>query len=216
MININWEEVYNGTIRDSIPSTDMWGSFQNTSIIDGLLEHLNDTNPNALMKFDQPIGLIPWTDNYLQNVSLTLEWLVRDHRRAAIRLCAEPLCSHVKEHWYHCDFDEGIFYHVCYPKDILNYRVQYESAYSIYKYLPPKDMSSEALQLIDSCKNLLWIQWKCIGKDGEYTYKINKNTNEKELYIKYRYLCSRCGSDMPKSIRMFTLLTQTKLKDVVS
>lgn len=203
MIEVDWEKIYAGTIRERTKPTDIWGketSGDGEWTVFEALDHAQNS------KFDQPIVPIPWGTDYHENVALTLEWLVRDHRRDQLRLKEELLHERTREFWFHNEYDPGIFMHVCYPKDILKFRMQYDAAYAEWNALPPQEMSSRAIKMLDNCKQLLWYQWKCIGKDGFPSLEGDG--------VDYRYWCSRCFEKMPKGVKMFTVLTQSKLKDL--
>jgi hypothetical protein len=203
MIEVDWKKVYNGTMRERTPTTDIWGEKDHPAMDDWTL--IEAAGPTQNSKFEQPILPIPWGTDYHDNVALTLEWLVRDHRRDQLRLKPEFLHSPTRKFWFHNEYDPGMFMHVCYPKDLLKFRMQYDSAYVEWSVLPPQEMSSRAIKMFDNCKQLLWYQWNCIGKDGFYG---DGDT------LDYRYECSRCYEKMPKGVRMFTVLTQSKLKDL--
>lgn len=196
-MSINWDDIYAGTVRDDFPRPDFVG------YRDKYVNEIVSSQPNK--KFDVPIKPLPWLLSFDENIHLTLEWLLRDHRKVEIRLKPDPLVRHCREHWYMSDFEDARFSHVCYPQDLLKFRSQYDGAYEEYKSLPMTEMSKRAIEVTRRCKALLWEQWHCIGKDGHF----NKETGQ--LY--YKYACSRCGDIMPRGVKMFTILTKSKLKD---
>ena len=201
-MQIDWEKIYEGTIKEPSIGTNVWMD----NIQWEAKSLLNQGKMNK--KFDVPIRPIPWTQDYQKNVDLTLEWLIRDHRNDTLRLQEEPVHNHIKEFWYHSEHYEGLYAHVCYPQDLLTFRTQYDGMFNEYTNLSPSEMSTRVLTLRKKLKNLLWVQWKCIGKDGIRNVDTGK--------ITYRYSCDRCCADMPKAVKMYAILTQSKLKDVVS
>lgn len=202
-MKVDWEKIYEGTIKPPSNGTDIWNDQTGSWELQNLL-----SAGKFNKKFEIPIRPIPWSDSYKENVSLTLEWLIRDHRHDTLRLQDGPLHSHIKEFWYHSEYYEGLYAHVCYPQELLTFRTQYDGLFEQFSNLPLSEMSSKALLLRKKLKNLLWVQWKCIGKDGI----INKDDGK----ITYSYFCDRCGTDMPKAVKMYSILTQSKLKDVVT
>lgn len=193
---INWEEIYAGTIKQ--PQKAIFTGNQDLVINDKVPFQINK-------KFESLIKPIPWYSDFDKNIALTLEWLVRDHRKENLRLYRKFLHQHVRDLWFHNEYDPGTFVHVCFPNDLLNYRMQYDAIYAQQAELEAVQMSKSAIYLIDTGIQRLWSQWKCIGKDG--ISKINGD-------IKYKYSCSRCCSEMPKGVKMFIMLTQSKLKDI--
>lgn len=204
-LHIDWKAIYSGSTQ-ALPTVDIWGA-----PVEGYdLTHISATTASeSISKFSDPIGLIPWTTDFNTNVLLTLDWLTRDHRSEEQQLSESLLHNHVKEFWFHNEFHQGYLIHICFPTELLSFRMQYESAYNELKTLPPANMSVDGIRLIHTCKDLLWKQWRCFGKDGYLDTKRDKPTTK----ILYRYECSRCGMKTPKGIKMFLMLTQSKLKD---
>lgn len=197
MTNINWDDIYDGTVRDDFPRPNVFG-WRNA-----VFAEIITSQPNR--KFDVPIKPLPWLQSFDENVHFTLEWLLRDHRRVEARLNLQPLVRPCRRYWYMSDFEDAKFSHVCYPQDLLKFRSQYDGAFEEYKSLPKEEMSKRGIEATRRCKALLWQQWHCIGKDGHYS----KETGQ--LY--YKYACSRCGEIMPRGVKMFIILTKSKLKD---
>lgn len=201
-LEIDWESVYDGTVKPLSAGTDMWlqkpDEFEFTAVID---------NQKTNKKFEIPIKPIPWSTDYLENVSYTLEWLLRDHRKEDMRFDEEAIVEHIRDFWYRSAHYEAEYTHVCYPQDILKFRSQYDTVYAQLLSLPKSAMSSHYLCNRDNCKQILWTAWKCFGNDGVK----NRTTG---MYS-YKYSCNRCGSPMPKPVKAFVILTQSKLKQCV-
>lgn len=199
-MNINWEKVYEGTIKPQNTGTNASVWFDQSSKVTNSIQKFNK-------KFDVPIRPVPWSLDFLENVSITLEWLIRDHRHDSFRLNEDKILEHVREFWFHSEYYEGEYAHVCYPQDLLKFRTEYDAAYDQLVNLPACEMSSHALRHRQRLKDLLWYQWKCLGKDGIRNVETGR--------IDYKYSCDRCQIDMPKSVRMYATLTQGKLKDCI-
>ena len=203
-MKIDWKEIYEGTITPAKVGTDMWGdesgAFEFAAVTVSSTQKTNK-------KFDLPIRPIPWSTDYNENVSFTLEWLIRDHRRDDIRLDDENVLEHVKDFWYRSTHFEGQYQHVCYPQDMLKFRTEYETTYARLVDLPASQMSSQCLSIRNRLRNLLWDGWKCIGVDG-----IHNRTDGK---MTYKYACNRCCTPMPKAIKTFIKLKalQAKVSD---
>lgn len=202
-MDINWDKVYEGTIKPANVGTDMWndqsGSFELATLI---------STQKFNKKFDMPIRPVPWSSDFMENISITLEWLIRDHRNDTIRLSEDKVLNHIKDCWFRSEYYEGEYVHVCYPQELLKFRTEYDSVYDQLVNLSAKEMSSNCLKLRQRLKDLLWYQWKCLGKDG-----VKNKCTEK---ITYLYSCDRCGTDMPKAIKAYAILTQSKIKECIS
>lgn len=211
-MKINWASVYDGTIVPKKKEVNMFGTPEDTEEY-AFIEKFEFTKAGTYgkdvmnKKFELPILPIPWSNDYKENVALTLEWLVRDHRKDDIRLDEDEILEHVREFWYRSTHFEGEYTHVCYPHNILQLRHQYDEAHAFLRNLSPSDMSTHVINIKKHLSQLLWAAWKCTGRDGTR----NKETG-KPLYI---YKCSRCGNAMPKSIKAYVILTQSQLKECV-
>jgi len=201
-LEIDWESVYDGTVKPLSAGTDMWGD---QSGAHDLAFAINNQKMNK--KFDIPIKSIPWSIDYLENVSYTLEWLLRDHRKEELRHDEDSIIEYVKDFWYRSAHFEGEYTHVCYPQDMLKFRTEYDSTYTLLVSLPPHAMSSYCLAIRDRCRNILWTAWKCFGIDGIF--------NRTDSEYTYRYSCNRCGTPMPKAVKAFVILTRSKLKECI-
>jgi hypothetical protein len=140
------------------------------------------------------------------NLTYTLEWLLRDSRKDKIRFNERNLIKHIKDNWFISEIQEGQIVHVCYPKELINYRMKYESVYGEYVNLDSKEMSIKPLYLINHAKNLLWAQWKCIGFDG--------SQDVDGIFTglpHYNYNCNRCQTKMLKNVKAYVILTKSRL-----
>jgi len=174
-------------------------------------------------KFDHLIKPIPWTDDVDQNTSDTLEWLLRSGRSKEVRYSEEPVINKIVDAWYRYEAVEGQFYHVCYPKELLMYRMRYDGLYD--HVTASKDLMG-AIDRNKRAKTALWSAWRCFGQDGG---RIPQETPEdistkNDMVITWREAedqfsnwrqhwnnkCSRCSESLPRSLQMAVIL-QIKL-----
>ena len=202
-MKIDWKEIYDGTVKPVNVGTDMWGDESGAFDL-----AIAMSNQKMNKKFDIPIKSIPWSTDYPENVLYTLEWLLRDHRKEELRLDEDNIVEPVKDFWFRSAHFEGEYTHVCYPQDMLKFRTSYDATYAQLLSLPASAMSSHCLGIRDRLRHLLWSGWRCFGIDGFYTRTDGKTT--------YRYTCNRCGTPMPKAVKAFVILTQSKLASVVN
>jgi hypothetical protein len=147
-------------------------------------------------KFAQLPNTPSWSESFEENLSLTLEWLLREARDDVIRLSPTPIITPVMDSWYRAEFEEGRFFHICFKSEMLEFRHQYETQLehlrrpSLYRGeqlaealpIPP----DQAVRIIESAvprpslpaysevsealqihlHRLLWSAWSCFGGDG--------------------------------------------------
>lgn len=176
-----------------------------------------DRGTKTMKKFAQLSASIPWGMDFEENVWTTLEWLVRDGRKEEIRYNPDPLLNPVRDGWYNSEFDEGRFFHVCYPQDMLKFRGQYDSLRM--QLMDSPDDLRKGKELLKDCKARLWSAWNCVGADGD---RVEPEAPVDELYVATPYFewprewtnqCSRCCAPLPKALRMWVKLQHSKLKD---
>ncbi len=175
-------------------------------------------------KFQILPKVFPWAGDFQENVELTLEWLIREGKSDEVRLSKEPVTNVVKDGWYTLEAEPGHFIHVCYPREMLKFRGQYESLrQQIMGECSDEHLLKTVLETAEAARTKLWSAWGCIGHDGERVEpdwdKLN-TTDHFELASfqnwpqKWTYNCSKCCSDLPKSLQAWQKLQHTKLKDL--
>lgn len=179
--------------------------------------HKDETVGKKFNHLPQPI---PWTDDFETNVADTLEWLYRSGMKNENRFYPDSLFNEATDHWFRSERLPGEFVHVCYPQEMLAYRGRYDS---IFAAIQEGGNITQAIKAIDSARSVLWGAYGCTGSDGkkvqpkpEDEATVDFHGSAMELHgsdIPYKhwkqewtYHCSRCGSDIPKSIRLSIFL----------
>lgn len=185
-------------------------------------------------KFDRLPQPIPWTMDYEQNLIDTMEWLFRAGTKEVIRLCPGQQFELMNDRWYKYAPLEGLYYHICYPKEMLMYRTRYDALHA--QVVGNNDLKG-ARDRIKLARQALWSGWRCFGHDGKlreprhdeefvsetdpndrWVYSTVFNENERIPYKywkqNWRKRCSICSEDLPKQLRM-NIFVLKKLKDAL-
>lgn len=153
-------------------------------------------------KFAHPIKPIRWTLDYEQNLAETLEWLVRSGRSKKIREQKASTINLVRDRWYRFDPREGVFFHICFPQDMLNFRSQYDGLYSDMENL--KEFKGAHIRLAQTT-GMAWNAYKCVGWDG-----MDQDERDRQVW---KDKCWRCGTPLPNALKAWVVM-QVRLKDI--
>lgn len=185
-------------------------------------------------KFDRLPKPIDWTMDYEQNLIDTMEWLFRAGTKKSIQLCTGQQFELMTDRWYRYAPLEGLYYHICYPREMLMYRQRYDS---LHAQVVDVHSLTGALDRLKLARQALWSGWRCFGHDGklmepkmdeEFVSETDPNDKWKfsQVFqegerIPYKYWkqnwrkrCSICSEDLPKQLRM-NIFVYKKLKDAL-
>lgn len=181
-------------------------------------------------KFERLPKPIRWTQDFDQNLADTLEWLVRSGRSPKVRYSNETTVNHNVDSWYQYALVDGIFFHICYPQDLLMFRQRYDGLFLNLEM--QKEISGSALRL-KNARNQLWNAWHCIGVDGNRRQdnkdpeRITDVGGENLVFEAadaaswrgwkqyWDNKCSRCSTPLPKALQAWIVL-QIRLKGIQS
>lgn len=183
-------------------------------------EIYRSNDDGRVKKFVELPRIIPWGSEFEENITITLEWLLRDGRNDDIRYSKEPTVNFVRDNWYRAEFEEGRFLHCCYPQDLLKFRGQYEMIINQIKELDEINML-EIKELADNARSRLWSAWNCFGGDGEKQEpKVEKFTDDLQFIPSYQEWprvwsnsCKKCCDPLPKALQIWVKFQHSKLKD---
>lgn len=183
-------------------------------------------------KFELLPRPLPWVGTREDTLSLTLEWLLRDNRTDDIRLCGEPIVNLIRNRWYRAEFENGRFIHLCYPKEFVDFRRMYESAWQLICLVAEQANATQITmyhEVTVRARGFLWSLWNCMGGDGMRRQppksKVSKDPDPFFTDLAHTNLgysdwpqiwtnkCSRCGEPLPRALQLWTALQHSNLKD---